>query len=121
VSTIASGVIVGLGILAAIPLFDLVFAQIECGVSPGGSETMRWKRRDAEQGQRSAERRGQPVLSVEKRARTAMGKRGEVEYLSAPDSAAGECGVMIELDDDAAVAVVIAERNRGSGCKCAFG
>ena len=82
---------------------------------------MRWKRRDAEQGQRDAERRGQPVLSVEKRARTATGKRGEVEYLSPLDGAASECGVMLELDDDAAVAVVIAERDRRSGCKYTFG
>ena len=120
-STIASGVIVGLGILAAIPLLDLIFALIECDVSPSGSGTMRWKRRDAEQGQRDAERRGQPVLSVEKRARTATGKRGEVEYLSPLDGAASECGVMLELDDDAAVAVVIAEWDRRSGCKYTFG
>jgi len=75
-STIASGVIVDLGILAAILLLDLVFAQIEGVVGPSGGGVKRWKRRDTEKGQRSAERRGQHVRrSVEERARTATGKR----------------------------------------------
>ena len=71
---------------------------------------MRRERRDAEKGQRRAERRGQRVRrSVEERARTAAGKRGEVVYLGAPGGAAGECGVVLELDGDAAIVAVVAE------------
>ena len=112
-STIASGVVVDLGILSAIPLLDLVFAQIEGVVGPGGGGVMRRKSRDAErpeQGQRSAECRGQHVRrSVEERARTATGKGSEVEYLGAPGGAVGECGVVLEFDGDAAVVAVVAE------------
>jgi len=111
--TIASGVVVDLGILAAIPLLDLVFAQIEGVVRPGGGGVLRRKRRDAErpeQGQRGAERRGQHVRrAVEERARTATGERGEVEYLGAPGGVVGECGVVLEFDGDAAVVAVVAE------------
>jgi hypothetical protein len=57
-STIASGVIVNLGILAAILLLDLVFAQIKGVVGPSGGGVIRREGRDAEQRQRSAERRG---------------------------------------------------------------
>lgn len=106
----ASGVVVDLGILAAILLLDLVFAQIEGVVGRSGGGIMRRKRRDAEEGQRSAERRSQHVRrSVEERARTATGKRSQVEYLGAPGGATGECGVVLELDGDAAVVAVVAE------------
>jgi len=109
-STIASGVIVDLGILATILLLDLIFTQIKGVVCPSGGGVMRRERRDAEKGQRSAERRGQRVRrSVEERARTATGKRGEVEYLGAPGGATGECGVVLELDGDAAIVAVVAE------------
>jgi hypothetical protein len=112
-STIASRVVVDLGILAAIPLLDLVFAQIEGVVGPGGGGVKRGKGWDAErpeQGQRCAEGGGQHVRrSVEERARTATGKRGDVEYLGAPGGAVCECGVVLEFDRDAAVVAVVAE------------
>ena len=109
-STIASGVIVDLGILATILLLDLIFTQIKGVVGPSGRGVMRRERRDAEKGQRRAERRGQHVRrSVEGRARTAAGKRGGVEYLGVPGGATGKCGIVLELDGDAAVVAVVAE------------
>jgi hypothetical protein len=115
--TIACRVIVYLGILAAILLRYLVLTEVESVIGPGSHVMGRHRRGwDAEEGQRSAERRGQRVRrSVEERTRAASGKGGQVEGLSVPGGAAGERGVVLELDGYTAGAAVVAESRKRVG------
>ena len=110
--TTACGVVVDLSILSAILLRYLVLTEIESVVSSSSCGVMRRHRRgrDAEKGQRSAERRAQRVRRpVEERARAAPGERGQVEGLGAPGGATNERGVVLEFDGETAGAAVVAE------------
>jgi hypothetical protein len=121
---IACGVIVDLGILAAILLRHLVLAEIESVIGPGpGSHVVIGASPggEAEQRQRSAKCRGQPVRrSIEERARVASRERMvRLKGLNPPGgaTATGQREVAPELDGEMAGAAVVAElRERVGQC-----
>ena len=104
--TIACGVVVdlNLNILSEILLryLRLVLTEIESVVSSSsyGVTRRHGRRRDAEKGQRSAERRQRVRHSVEERARAAPGERGQVECLGTPGGVTSKRGVVLEFDGE---------------------
>ena len=112
--SIPRGVVVHLSFIPPLQLFHLVLALVEHLICASRGGIRRDNLCASEEEPRVAECRGQCIRGpIEDRASAATGYRGYVEGLCAPGGAAGERGVALKVDGDAASGHIISEMGEG--------